>query len=148
FLPVLNELAKDKDPSVRHWAALALARYGAYGQNAVVIFEDLLARQPRLLRDVDDVAALIALGPPARSLHPKLMDQFRGEFDFNSKARLAEAALVIDRDRAAPALAWLHEQFKLGAPAQRAVVAHALAKADAKNPEVLKWLLVQANDTN
>lgn len=148
FLPILELLAKDKDSMVRYHAACALARFSENAKDAATALAQTLTEVTALWRDPPTLAALVTLGVAARDLHPRLMDQFRSEFDVSVKVRLAEAAVVIDRDRAGPALAWLREQLRLGAPAQRAAAAHALAKMDAKNPTVLNWLLVQANDAN
>lgn len=148
FLPILDFLAKDKDSMVRYHAACALARFGQDRKHAAAALGKVLTEFTALWREPPTLTALIILGPAARELHTRLMDQFRSEFDVSAKVRLAEAAVVIDRDQAGPPLAWLREQLKLGTPAQRAAAAHVLAKVDAKNPSVLNCLLVQANDTN
>jgi HEAT repeat protein len=148
LLPVLNELAADKDLTVRYYAAVALARFGADGKNAVAALGQVLAERPNLWRETAACSALATLGPAASDLFPRLMDQFRAEVDPSHKIPLAEAAIAIDREKAASALAWLRDQIKSGTTAQRTAVAPTLARMDATNRDVLNWLLVQADDPN
>jgi hypothetical protein len=117
-------------------------------KGAVPALGPVLTERPALWREPATHAALATLGPLARDLHPRLIAQFRVEAEHSVKTWMAETAITVDRDKSGPALTWLRNQLKSGNQAQRAAVARALAKVDAKNPDVLNWLLVQSEYAN
>src|SRR5262249_3200792 len=100
---LLRDLLKDTNASVRHDAALAVARFGEDGKDAVPELQTMLGQATFAWRD-RAVAALSTMGPSAKDALPQLMDLWRTATAPEAQARLAGAILAIDKDRGKPVL--------------------------------------------
>jgi HEAT repeat protein len=144
--PILRELTKDANGSVRNEAVLALARVDGQDKDVVTELRAMLGQASFPWRD-RAVAALGALGPSAKDALPQLMELWRAPSTTpDAQARYADAILAVDKEKGKSVLEALRSQARAGPAYQRFAVLRVLAKHDAKNPELLRDLLELSHD--